>query len=82
VERIFAREKDWEQEYAAWRESKGITNRNYDLHKRQGAPRMPEGADSPRRPASLANGMISPVDANLANKERLPASPFEIEIAR
>jgi len=52
---------DWEAEYAQWRVSKGIAEENYDLHKRQGAPRMPEGADSPRRPASLANGMIAPI---------------------
>ena len=51
----------WEKEYAEWREAKGIERRNYEAHKRQGAPRKPEGPDSPRRPASLANGMISPI---------------------
>lgn len=51
----------WEQEYAEWRSSKGIEAENYSAHQRQGAPRQPEGPDSPRRPASLANGMISPI---------------------
>lgn len=52
---------DWEKEYATWREQKGITEADYDKHKRQGAPRQPENAESPKRPASLANGMISPI---------------------
>lgn len=51
----------WEKEYAVWRDAKGIRSENYEVHKRQGAPRKPEGADSPRRPASLANGMIAPI---------------------
>jgi sialate O-acetylesterase len=51
----------WEADYAAWREEKGISKVDPRTHQRQGAPRKPEGPDSPRRPASLANGMISPV---------------------
>jgi len=51
----------WEQAYAEWRASKGIKVEDYRRHLRQGAPRQPEGPDSPKRPASLANGMISPI---------------------
>lgn len=53
--------KSWESEYAAWRESKGVKEGNYEEHKRQGAPGKPEDASSPNRPASLANGMIAPI---------------------
>ena len=51
----------WEKEYAEWRKDKGIEGGDYEEHLRQGAPRKPEDASSPRRPASLANGMIAPI---------------------
>lgn len=51
----------WKEDYQQWLQKKGISEEDYVKHKRQGAPRKPEGADSPHRPASLANAMIAPV---------------------
>jgi len=51
----------WEQAYADWMSENSVTRPNYNQDVRQGAPRKPEGADSPKRPASLANGMIAPI---------------------
>jgi sialate O-acetylesterase len=50
----------WEIEYAAWRDQKGITEADYERHKREGAPRKPQDEKSTNRPGNLANGMISP----------------------
>ena len=51
----------WEKAYAAWLEEKGIKHEDYNQHRFQGAPWKPEAANSPNRPASLANGMIAPI---------------------
>ena len=51
----------WDARYTEWLAENGIEDREYEAHLRQGAPRKPEDAASPRRPASLANGMVAPI---------------------
>ena len=50
----------WEKDYAEWLDQNGL-EADYEAHRWNGAPWQPENAASPRRPASLANGMILPI---------------------
>lgn len=56
----------WEIAYDKWCKERGVARadddwREFNRHKRQGAPEKPEGPNSTQRPGNLANGMISPV---------------------